>query len=141
MNYRFHEGALTIPDSWRDESMNIFKASETEAYNLVISRERIPRSLDPEGHVATQRRVIEENLMGFREHERTTIDLDGAACVWMEYSWQSPEGAMNQVNVMRVVDDILVSFTFTCARAFTDAQRGAFRKVLESYKLSPPQGD
>ena len=74
MNYRFHEGSLTIPDDWRDESMNIFKTSEAEGYNLVISRERIPRSLDPQQHLAGQRKVIEDNLAGYREMDRATID-------------------------------------------------------------------
>lgn len=137
MNYRFHEGSLTIPDDWRDESMNIFKTSEAEGYNLVISRERIPRSLDPQQHLAGQRKVIEDNLAGYREMDRATIDLDGESCVWLEYSWTSPEGPMNQVNVMRVAGEILVSFTFTSARPLNDAQRDVFRNVLGSYELAP----
>lgn len=141
MNYRFQEGSLAIPDDWRDESMNIFKASETEAYNLVISRERIPRSLDPHAHLTAQRKVIEENLVGFRERDRALIELDGTSCVWLEYSWQSPEGPMNQVNVLRVAGDILVSFTFTSGRPFNDAQRGAFRKILASYRAPAPPSD
>jgi hypothetical protein len=136
MKYRFHEGSLEVPEDWRDESMNIFKAAETEGFNLVVSREKIPRSVDPQAHVAAQRRIIEDNLMGFRERERATIVLGGSPCVWLEYSWQSPEGPMNQVNVMCVAGDTLVSFTFTSAGTFNDGQRGAFRRLLESFELA-----
>jgi len=78
-------------------------------------------------------------LIGFSERERRDVHLDGLPCVWLDYSWQSPEGPMYQVNVMRVVGDILVSFTFTSARPLSDAQRDLFRRMLESYVApSPP---
>jgi len=139
MKYVFHEGSLIIPGDWRDESMNIFKTTEAEGYNLVVSRERIPRSLDPEAHAASQRKTIEDNLPGFTEVERSAVILDGRACVWLEYSWNSPEGPMNQVNVMLVVNDILVSFTFTSGSVFNDMQRKVFREVLASYKCPAPE--
>lgn len=137
MSYHFHEGSLEVPDDWRDESMNIFRAPESEGYNLVISREKIPRSVDPQAHLTAQRAIIEENLMGFVARDRQTLDLDGQVCVWMEYTWQSPEGPMNQINVMRVAGDLLVSFTFTSGRAFTGAQRDLLRKVITSYARAP----
>lgn len=137
MTYYFHEGSLDVPEDWRDESMNIFRAPESEGYNLVISREKIPRSVDPQAHLAAQRAVIEETLMGFVARDRQSIELDGQRCVWMEYTWQSPEGPMNQINVMRVVGDILVSFTFTSGRPFTGAQRDLFRRMLASYARAP----
>lgn len=133
MAYKFNEGNLIIPDDWRDESMNIFKAPVDAGYNLVLSRERIPRSIDPQMHIEAQRKVIEENLMGFREHERRSLVLDGQECVWLDYSWQSPEGPMHQINVMRTVGDTLVSFTFTSPRRIIPAQRDLFRQILESY--------
>lgn len=133
MAYKFNEGNLVIPDDWRDESMNIFKAPVEAGYNLVLSRERIPRSIDPLMHIEAQRKVIEENLMGFLEHERRSLMLDGQECVWLDYSWQSPEGPMHQINVMRTVGDTLVSFTFTSPRRITPAQRDLFRRILESY--------
>jgi len=134
MAYHFHEGMLEIPDDWRDESMNIFKTPVEAGYNLVISRERIPKSIDPLRHLEAQRKVIEENLIGFREHARRAFDLDGQAGVWLEYSWQAPQGAMYQVNLMRVVGPRLVSFTFTCARPFSDPERDLFAKMLTSYR-------
>ncbi|HFE44529.1 MAG TPA: DUF1795 domain-containing protein, partial [Nannocystis exedens] len=35
--YIFHEGSIDIPNDWRDESMNIFKAPIESGYNLVVS--------------------------------------------------------------------------------------------------------
>jgi len=137
--YTFHDGSLVVPEDWRDESLNVFKAPIEAGYNLVLSRERIPRSIDPQMHLDAQRKVIEENLIGFSERDRRDLDLDGQPCVWLDYSWQSPEGPMYQVNVMRVVDDILVSFTFTSARPLSDAQRDLFRRMLESYVAPSPR--
>jgi hypothetical protein len=134
MHYRFHEGTIDLPDDWTDESMNIFKAPVDSGYNLVISRERIPRSIDPALHRDSQRKIIEENLIGFNLRERRPIDLDGDATEWIEYGWNSPQGPMNQVNVMRVIGPILVSFTFTSARAFTDADRDLLARIICTYK-------
>jgi hypothetical protein len=134
MSYRFNEGSLDVPDDWHDETMNIFKGPERDGYNLVISRDRIPKAVEPEAHVAEQLLAIEENLPMFAELERSVIELDGQSLVWLEYTWKSPEGLMNQVNVLRVVGEMLVSFTFTSAKGFDDAQRAELRTVLESYR-------
>lgn len=138
MEYRFHEGRIELPDDWRDESLTILKAPETEGYNLVISRERIPKGLGVDAHLTAQRGIIEENLNEFREINQEEILLAGQGCVWLEYFWQSPDGGMYQINVMRAFSGILVSFTFTSTRKFSDAQRGLFRSLLESYQI--PRG-
>lgn len=134
MDYRINEGSIVVPEDWRDESMNIFRAPESEGYNLVVTREKIPKSVEPEEHLAERRKMIEENLTGFRERGRGDIVLDGRPCTWLEYMWKSPQGSMSQLNLMRVVGDTLVSFTFTSAREFTGSQRLLFQRVLESYR-------
>ncbi len=139
MWYRFNEGDIDVPEDWRDESMNIFKGPETEGYNLVMSREQVPKAVDPAEHVASRLKTIEENLTKYHERARAEVVLGGQPCTWLEYSWKSPEGMMNQVNLMRVVGSTLVSFTFTSATDFTDSQRSVFRRVLESYKAPPAE--
>lgn len=134
MSYRFNEGSLVVPDDWHDETMNIFKGPEREGYNLVISRDVVPKAVDPGAHVAEQLLAIEENLPMYAELGRSVIEIDGQSLIWLEYTWKSPEGLMNQINVLRVVGDTLVSFTFTSAKGFNDGQRADLRRVLESYR-------
>lgn len=136
MSYRINEGIVDLPEDWRDESMNIFKGPDSEGYNLVITREKIPKSVDPEEHLAERRKMIEENLTGFRERGRGVIELDRRPCTWLEYTWKSPQGAMSQLNLMRAIGDTLVSFTFTSASDFTASQRSLFQRVLESYRAA-----
>lgn len=143
--YRFNEGDVDLPDDWRDESMNIFKGPDSEGYNLVVSRETIPKAVDPKEHVAGRIQAIEENLTKYHERVRAELVLDGQPCTWLEYSWKSPEGMMNQINVMRIVGSTVISFTFTSATDFADSQRSLFRRVLESYRAPasqalPPNG-
>ncbi|HRI07172.1 MAG TPA: DcrB-related protein [Nannocystaceae bacterium] len=137
MHYRFHEGSIEIPDDWNDESMNIFKAPIESGYNLVISRERVPKAIDPKAHRVAQRKIIAESLIGFSLRERRPITLDGDETEWMEYGWNSPQGPMSQVNILRIVDQSLVSFTFTSARPFTDADRQLFDHIVRTYKAPP----
>ena len=118
--------------------MNIFKAPIESGYNLVVSREKIPKGVEANLHRDSQQKIIEENLVNFQLHERREVVLDGVPTTWIEYSWHSPQGPMHQVNSMRVVDRILISFTFTSSRPFTDAERDLFDKMLHTYK-SPPQ--
>jgi hypothetical protein len=138
--YIFHEGSIDVPDDWKDESMNIFKAPVEAGYNLVISREKIPKAINPRAHRDAQRKIIEDNLIGYKLHERRELALDNVPNEWMEYSWQSPQGPMHQVNVMRVVERSLISFTFTSSRPFTDAERELFAQMLATYK-APPAGE
>jgi len=133
MGYRFNEGSLELPEDWHDETMNIFKSSPSEGYNLVISRDRIPKAVDPQVFLSDQLQLIAENLPMFVERERASIELDGRACTWLEYVWKAPDGMMNQINVLRVVGDMLVSFTLTSSKDFSDSQKALFRDTLESY--------
>lgn len=134
MAYRFNEGSLEVPADWHDETMNIFKGPLSQGYNLVISRGEIPKAADHQAHIAEQLLAIEENLPMFSEVGREGIQLDGVTCTWLEYTWKSPEGLMNQINVLRAVNDMLVSFTLTSAKGFDDRQRARFREVLETYR-------
>jgi hypothetical protein len=134
MAYRFNEGSLDVPEDWHDETMNIFKGPLSQGYNLVISRNQIPKAADPQAHIAEQLLAIEENLPMFSEVAREGIQLDGVTCTWLEYTWKSPEGLMNQINVLHAVGDMLVSFTLTSAKGFNDAQRARFREVLGTFR-------
>lgn len=133
MKRRFHEGELSIPDTWTDETLLIIKSSEAEGINLVVSRDRIPTGADPDAHLESQRKMFADSLPDFKQSTRTIISVAGKPCVAVEYSWRSPEGVVHQLNLMRAVGGTQVCFTFTATTPFTDAHLRGFHAILRSF--------
>jgi len=134
---RFHEGNISVPNSWVDDTLTVLKAPDHEGHNLVLSREPLPRGIDQGHHLEAQRKVIAGALDEFQESGRQTVVICHEPCLLLEYSWQSPEGPMFQANLMRVVGQTVLSFTFTSGRPFSAAQREDIREILASFVPAP----
>lgn len=137
MQQRFHEGTIHVPHNWVDETLTVLRAPQHEGHNLVVSREPLPRGVDAAIHLETQRGYIANNLDDFQEVKRDVIPVAGVPCIWLEYSWSTPEGLMFQGNLMRIVANTVVSFTFTSPRPFTALQSEEIRTMLGSFVPAP----
>lgn len=52
ITYQMNEGKITIPQSWRDDSMHVFALPDDSGVNLVINRTPVPAGLDSEAYYA-----------------------------------------------------------------------------------------
>lgn len=134
MHYHLHEGVLDIPSQWQDNSLNVLQASQTEAFNLVINRDIVPKDNDPKAYLNAQWGTFAKELNGFARLSEHPIDNPEFHSTALEYLWETPEGVMHQINALRLSNRLLMSFTFTTPRPWTDPLREKCLAVLNSFQ-------
>lgn len=132
--YQLNEGVLTLPEGWRDESVNVFVCPDNSGINLAISRAMISQNIPAEETYAETLNEFEAHLPGYHEVARLAIELDGLPAYQLEYHWKSPEGPMHQLVVMCVKAHQLVSFTLTSPSVMSQHQKAALLPSILSFK-------
>ena len=133
ITYRMNEGKISIPENWRDDSMQVFVVPDDSGVNLVINRTPVPVGLDCEAYYAETLEQFQNSLPGFKELARNQIPLDGSQAQTLEYRWKSPEGEMHQYVVMQVRQALLLTFTVTSPKALAESQRDYFQQIIQSF--------
>ena len=139
MKYPLNEGTLTIPDHWRDDSVNIFTISQTEGTNLVISRQKVPLEASHADYLNQQVDSFDEGLERFKKINKHKVEVDGATGVSMEYTFHSPEGPMHQLTTMLIKGQLFVSMTFTHPGKMTDHHKKGFMSVIQQFTFNEQQ--
>lgn len=134
MKYRLNTGTLKLPEDWEDETLYIFKAPKEQGFNLVINNNPLPPDTLPEDFIIEQTKVLCENLPEYKENKKGLLASSKPYQV-IDYDWMSPEGKVYQVNMMVVVENILLSFTFSSTRPYTEKRREIIRDILMSYEF------
>lgn len=134
MNYRLNLGDITLPNTWTDETIYIFKAPEEEGYNVVVNQSPIPHGIDDEDFLNEQYLLLNEHLTDYHEISKEKPKSNDPVQI-VEYDWRSPEGKAFQINMMVVSgDNTLLSFTATSTNAFTDEQKAVVMDIFRSYQ-------
>lgn len=131
--YQMNEGALLIPQQWRDESLHVF-VLPGDTVNLVVNRSPFEFGLAPETVYQQTLSQFAAHLKGYQELVSWEVQLDGQAAPAIEYTWRSTEGPMHQVVVMQVRGTLLLTFTITAAGTLQDEQKQALLDVIATFK-------
>ncbi len=135
MKYPLNEGTLTIPDHWRDDSINVFTISESEGTNLVVSRQKIPVELSHSDYLNQQIESFDDGLKGYKKIAKHNIQVDDATGISLEYKFTSPEGVMHQLTSMLIKGQQFLSMTFTHPGTMTDHQKKGFMDIVNQFKF------
>uniref|UniRef100_UPI000A8BE018 DcrB-related protein n=1 Tax=Xenorhabdus eapokensis TaxID=1873482 RepID=UPI000A8BE018 len=73
--YQMNEGTLTLPDNWRDETIQVFVLPDDSGVNLVINRTPVPEGSDPATYYAQTLTQFATHLPGYQEHQRLQLVL------------------------------------------------------------------
>lgn len=139
--YTINEGTIQLPPTWQDQSMNMFVIPDDSGINLVINRVPVPTGMSEEEYYEQIIHQFQHNLKNYREISQEIIQLDEKSAHLLEYQWQTPEGLMYQCTVLQIRNNLLLTFTYTATRPFTQNQRQALLEVIYSYKATPNNPD
>lgn len=118
--YRLQEADLEIPDTWQDQSINIFKlpaVGGAQEASFVISRDPNQGDTSFVDYIAKQLYSAEQQLPGFELIKRWDFVLHGHAAVLFDYSWKRDgrELMLRQVFVERKPAVLITTLTTTPA--------------------------
>ncbi|MBC3363615.1 DcrB-related protein [Pseudomonas sp. SWRI154] len=116
--YRLHEADFDIPDTWQDQSINIFKlpaVGGAKEASFVISRDPSRGDTPFNDYVDQQLASAEQQLPGFKLIKRWDFFLHEHAAVLLDYTWQREgrELMLRQVFIDRQPVGLITTLTTT----------------------------
>ncbi len=139
-SYRLQEADLNIPDSWQDQSINIFKlpaVGGAQEASFVISRDPSQGDASFSDYVARQLDSAEQQLPGFSLIKRWDFDMHGHAAVLLDYSWkrEGRELMLRQVFIERKPAVLITTLTTTVNDM--PHHEPAWKQAMQSLKPQP----
>lgn len=139
--YRLQEADLDIPDSWQDQSINIFKlpaAGGAKEASFVVSRDPSRGETPFNDYVDQQLASAKEQLPGFNLIKRWDFLLHDRAAVLLDYSWQREgrELMLRQVFIDRQPVGLITTLTTTLDDLVH--HEPAWKAAMHSFKVLPP---
>lgn len=89
--YRLNEADLHVPASWQDQSINIFKlpaVGTAKEASFIVSRDATQGATAFADYVSAQLKSAEQQLPGFKLHNRWDLQILEYAAVLVDYSWE-----------------------------------------------------
>lgn len=138
--YRLHEADLDIPDSWQDQSINIFKlpaVGGAKEASFVISRDSSRGDTPFNDYVEQQLASAEQQLPGFKMIKRWDFILHEHAAVLLDYTWQREgrELMLRQVFIDRQPVGLITTLTTTPGDLVF--HEPAWKAAMHSFKVLP----
>ncbi|BCG24806.1 DcrB-related protein [Pseudomonas tohonis] len=139
--YRLHEADLDIPDSWQDQSINIFKLPATgpaKEASFVISRDPSKGDAPFADYIAQQLSNARQQLPGFALIKQWDINIQGSPAVLLDYTWQR-EGRQLMLRQVFIEHRALVLIaTLTTTPQDLPYHEPAWKQAMQTFKPLPP---
>ena len=84
-------------------------------------------------------KIIEQfrhNLNGYQENECREVTLEGKPAYLLDYYWDTPEGPIYQLSVLYIVQNKLLTFTYSAQESFSPNKKEALLAVVYSFKTT-----
>ncbi|UVM50332.1 DcrB-related protein [Pseudomonas sp. B21-015] len=136
-SYRIQEADLDIPDTWQDQSINIFKlpaVGKAKEASFVISRDATQGDSTFAEYVDRQLKSAEQQLPSFKLVQRWDMVLHGHTATLLDYTWQREgrELMLRQVFIERKPSVLITTLTTTPSDLAHHEQ--AWKRVMHSLK-------
>jgi hypothetical protein len=136
--YTIDEGQLTIPQDWKDETVNVLTTSTdgTPAFSLAITRDDLPQGTAFSDYAKQEVEKISSSLPEFKLiEEQDTYRIDGHAAHRLEYLWKSTEGQLHQMVAFTSKQQRVIVFTASAPDALTEPQKKQVTQMLMSFRF------
>ncbi|WP_127960095.1 DcrB-related protein [Serratia microhaemolytica] len=137
MLYQLNEGVIALPEGWQDETLNAFSSPDNSGLNLVITRQPLPFGADQAEFIDSVCQQYADNLPEYQQHERRSLVVAEKNATLLDYHWISSEGQIDQLVVMLIEQNVLLSFTVSSAQGLGETQKQQMLAVIGSLQLTP----
>ncbi len=135
------EGRLAVPESWHDNSVNIYRehSEKTPGLSITISRDRLPENTPFQDYVAAQLNKLRQTLTEFRMAEERPLEIDRRPAYLCEFSWRTSEtDLVHQLLVSIANGSHLLNLTVSNTGPMSSSTRTEMRAALLSFQFAPP---
>ena len=143
ISYRIQEGDILIPDSWSDQSINIFKIpaeGKASEASFVISRDASQGDTPFSDYVAGQMDAASKQLQGFKLLQHEDFMLCGCDAAAVLYQWNSNGRDLMLWQVFVESKPTVVVLTLTTTPDDAENHRELWLEVIKSFRPFPYAG-
>ncbi|HKV38182.1 MAG TPA: DcrB-related protein [Blastocatellia bacterium] len=137
--YFLNEGTIKVPESWPDQTVNIFPepAGDVPQCSLVISRGDVSNGEDLNSYVSRQLDLLEKTLPGMELIRVDDAILDGERARDAEYTWIADEKKFRQRQVSVRWNQQVLVLTGTVLEDLYIEQAMLLQEMIFSFKFRP----
>ena len=128
-----------LDDSWTDETAHVLRRANADGSTetLIVHRDPGGAGSTAAQYAQQQQLLLAGSLPNFMLQHSLPYQLDGREAHELAFTWTTPNGPIEQVQVQVPGPDGMVLFTSTGVPRLTTDGRAAFRRALLS-ALVPP---
>jgi hypothetical protein len=135
------EGTLDVPDTWHNQSINVFTAQAPGApgLSITINRDRLAFQSTLTDYAQAQSTKLAQQLKGYELIEQLELELDGRPAHQYEFAWHTDDmGPVHQIVLCVAEGQAVLNMAATFGGRMSEAQAAHAKRVLHSFKFNPP---
>ncbi len=132
-----NEGALQIPDAWKDESINVLSTAQGNGTGLsfTISRDTLPWGMSFDSFAKKEIDAIAANLKEYQQIELVPMQVDGREAMLSEFRWVSAQGPIHQCMVLTAEQQRALIFTASMPGLISQEQKQQILALIETFQF------
>lgn len=137
--YHLHEGVVSVPDGWRDQTMNVFRlpgANSNKDAALIVTRDYDTPIESPAEYADSQQEAAKKTFPGYKQIDRQELTIDGQSAAVVDYQWRSNGSVMlRQRQVYVRHQGAMLTLTASAMANEFDRIDAIWEPLLASFKL------
>jgi hypothetical protein len=138
--YRIQEADMAIPETWSDQSINIFKIPANENHgeaSFIISRDASLGDTPFNDYVTGQIETAKKQLPGFMFCHREDFELRGHSASSIRYQWDSNGRELMLCQVFIESKPAVIILTLTTTPEDSSHHASVWKEVIRGYRPVP----
>lgn len=133
-DYRIEEGILPFPETWEDQSINVFVAPDASmGASFTITRDTRVYGESQEDYLQRQLKSLAKSLKNFSLVAEHDIQMAGEPAKAVEIRWRN-EGELHvQLISFMFLEERIIIFTGSAVGVMTDTTRQHFLGMMQRF--------
>jgi hypothetical protein len=136
--YRIDEASFSIPDEWKDKSVNVFSPTGELPgdFSFVITRDELGGDQILASYVEGQLEELSKTLPEFRLIRKYQTTVNKAPAFNTEFTWKAEEKTMAQQQTYVMSERVVLVLTATTIEKFSREHRRIIDNIISSFSIS-----
>ncbi len=132
--YDLNEGVIPFPDTWEDQSINVFVAPDTtHGASLTITRDTRVYGEDEDAYLKRQLKELAKSLKNFSLVQEHEFEMAGQTAKAVEVRWRNEGDVHVQLISFKFLDDKIIIFTGSSTGVMTEVARKHFIGIMKRF--------
>ena len=138
-HYHLHEGVLSVPEGWRDQSMNVFRlpgSNSNKDAAIILTRDYETTLGSPGEYASAQQEAAKKSFPGYKQISSSDLEVDGCPASVVDYQWRSNGSALLRQRQLYVRHQTAM-LTLTASAMASEFERidDVWQELLSSFRL------